>query len=218
MRTGTRGFRCGLAAALLCFAVTPSRAEVIVERQPDGSLRMVNKPGPVPRPAASTLQARSEIEDLIDTHARAQSLDPALVHAVVTVESSYNPAARSDKGAMGLMQLMPGTAESLEVDNPYDPEDNLRGGTTYLRRLLERFGGDVEKALAAYNAGPEAVDRYRGLPPYPETHGYVDRVLRVFRGENLPATAAITRPGRATYLHRDAAGRLVLSTTRPAGS
>ena len=96
---------------------------------------------------------------------------------------------------MGLMQLMPATARSLEVDDPYDPAENLRGGTTYLRRLLDRFGGDLELALAGYNAGPEAVDRYRGLPPYPETHGYVDRVLRLFRGEGVAAGGWRRSPG-----------------------
>jgi len=90
----------------------------------------------------------AEIEQLIETHARAQSLDPELVRAVVTVESSYDPAALSRKGAMGLMQLMPATAAALEVDDPYDPEENLRGGTLYLRRMLDRFGGDLELALA----------------------------------------------------------------------
>ncbi len=83
--------------------------------------------------------------------------------------------------------------------------------------MLDRFDGDLELALAGYNAGPEAVERYRGLPPYPETHDYVDRVMRLFTGEAPPATRPL-RPARPTYLHRDASGRLVLSTTRPSGS
>lgn len=206
-------------AAALCFAVgAAGGAEVKLQRQPDGSLLMVNAPGPVPRQATGSLRARAEIDDLIEAHARRQSLDPALVHAVITVESSYNPAARSSDGAMGLMQLMPTTARSLRVEDPYDPEQNLRGGTTYLRRMLDRYGGDLALALAGYNAGPEAVDRYKGLPPYPETHSYVDRVLRLFRGEGLPPTAIGQRPARPTYLHRDASGRLVMTTTRPTGS
>ena len=208
-----------LLAAALCLAVGAiGSAEVRIERQTDGSLRMINDPQAVPRQAAATVRARGEIDALIDTHARAQSLDPELVRAVVAVESSYDPAARSGKGAMGLMQLMPATARSLDVDDPYDPEENLRGGTVYLRRMLDRFGGDLELALAGYNAGPEAVDRYRGLPPYPETHGYVDRVLRRFRGQGLPPAVAGDRPGRRTYLSRDANGRLVMSTRRPTGS
>ena len=210
--------RAAIAAAV-CLALGASAgAEVRVERRADGSLVMVNDARATPRRVALSLRDRAEIEQLIEAEARAQSLDPALVHAVVTVESSYDPAARSQKGAMGLMQLMPATARSLQVSDPYDPAENLRGGTTYLRRLLDRFGGDLELALAGYNAGPEAVDRYRGLPPYPETHGYVDRVLRLWRGEEAPSTAAARRPARRTYVHRDASGRLVMTTARPEGS
>ncbi len=208
-----------VVAAALCVAVGAiGSAEVRLERRTDGSLLMINDPRATPRRAAGSFRARSEIDDMIEAHARAKSLDPALVHAVVTVESSYDPSARSRKGAMGLMQLMPATASSLGVDNPYDPEQNLRGGTAYLRRMLDRFGGNPELALAAYNAGPEAVDRHGGLPPYPETHDYVDRVMRLFRGEAPRPAAGAVRPGRRTYVHRDAGGRLVLSTTRPSGS
>lgn len=210
--------RTAILAALCCAVGVAAGAQVRIERQPDGRLLMINDSRGVPRRAAFGARDRSEIDELIETHARAQSLDPALVRAVVDVESSYDPAARSRRGAMGLMQLMPATARSLRVDDPYDPDENLRGGTTYLRRLLDRYGGDLKLALAGYNAGPEAVDRHRGLPPYPETHGYVDRVLRLFRGEGLPAVAARERPGRPTYVHRDAAGRLVMTTSRPAGS
>ena len=214
-----RGIPRPLLAAALCVVVgAVGSAEVRIERRADGSLAMVNDSRTGPRQAAASRLARGEIDVLIDTHARAQSLDPDLVRAVVAVESSYDPTARSRKGAMGLMQLMPATARSLDVANPYDPEENLRGGTAYLRRMLDRFGGDLEMALAGYNAGPEAVDRYRGLPPYPETHGYVDRVLRRFRGQGLAPAVTSARPGRRTYLHRDASGRLVLSTTRPTGS
>jgi soluble lytic murein transglycosylase-like protein len=200
------------AAALLGLVVAPAAAEVRLERLPDGTPVMSN-PG-APRRVAAVSRSQPEIKGMIDAQAHRQGLDPKLVHAVVRVESSYDPTALSRKGAMGLMQLMPETARSLEVDDPYDPEQNLRGGTAYLRHLLDRFGGDLELALASYNAGPEAVDRYRGLPPYPETHDYVDRVLRLFRGEGLPAAAVRTR-GRRTFLIRDAAGRLLLTTTPP---
>jgi len=209
--------RAALCGALLWIAGgATAAAEVRLERRPDGTLEMVNRGAS--RQSAVSQRSRPEIDGLIETHARSQELDPELVRAVVIAESSYDPAARSHKGAMGLMQLMPATARSLQVENPYNPDENLRGGTTYLRRLLDRFGGDLELALAGYNAGPEAVDRYRGLPPYPETHDYVDRVMRLFRGEApRPAAGTVTR-GRRTYLHRDAAGRLVLSTVRPSGS
>jgi soluble lytic murein transglycosylase-like protein len=118
-----------------------------------------------------------EFDSLVEEHAVRHALRPELVRAVIQVESGFNPRALSPKGAMGLMQLMPATAQSLGVRNPYDPDDNIRGGTAYLRRLLDRFGGDEALALAAYNAGPEAVDRYgRQVPPYRETRDYVKKI------------------------------------------
>ncbi|GAB6062749.1 lytic transglycosylase domain-containing protein [Deferrisoma palaeochoriense] len=108
-------------------------------------------------------------------------LDPLLVRAVIQVESGENPRAVSPKGAIGLMQLMPDTARELGVLDPYHPRDNVQGGTAYLARLVERYGGRLDLALAAYNAGPGAVDRYGGVPPYPETRRFVDRVLALYR-------------------------------------
>jgi soluble lytic murein transglycosylase len=112
--------------------------------------------------------------------ARAHGVPPALVKAVIASESSFNPRAVSAKGAQGLMQLMPATARSLGVEKPLHVEQNLDGGVRYLRSLMDRYG-DWSRALAAYNAGPRAVDRYGGIPPYAETREYVDRVLTYYR-------------------------------------
>lgn len=114
--------------------------------------------------------------DEITLAARQFDLDPALVRAVIHAESGFNPRARSQKGAMGLMQLMPGTARMLGVPDASDPAHNIRGGAQYLASLLARFKSDVALATAAYNAGPEAVQKYAGVPPYAETQVYVQRV------------------------------------------
>lgn len=120
---------------------------------------------------------------LAEDAAKRNGLDPELVKAVIQMESGWNPLALSKKGAMGLMQLMPQTANELGVKDPYDIEENLNGGTRYLRHLLDRFG-DVELALAAYNAGPRVVERYKGIPPYPETRSYVRSILYQYTGDS----------------------------------
>jgi soluble lytic murein transglycosylase-like protein len=107
-------------------------------------------------------------------------VDPDLVRSIIKVESDFNPLAISVKGAQGLMQLMPGTAQDLKVSNPFDPSENIQGGVKYLRYLMDLFQGDLVLALAAYNAGENAVLRYRSVPPYPETRAYVQKVLALF--------------------------------------
>lgn len=115
------------------------------------------------------------LENFIESESRKKNLDPDLVRAIIKAESNFNPRAESKKGAMGLMQLMPSTADSLGVDNPFDPIQNLKGGTDYLKDLLRVFK-DKDLAIAAYNAGPGAVKKYGGIPPYSETQNYVKKV------------------------------------------
>lgn len=143
---------------------------------------------PAPRPAPvlhRTTHRRPPRNDgydeMIHQVAVRYRVRPALVKAVVAAESNFDPGAISRAGAQGLMQLMPDTARQLGVQDPMRPEENLSGGVRYLREMLERYG-DLSHALAAYNAGPTAVDRYRGIPPYPETQAYVQRVLNYYRG------------------------------------
>ena len=121
--------------------------------------------------------SRSEINELINKYSEQAGLDVDFVKAVINQESGFNPNATSKCGAMGLMQLMPGTAQGLGVTNAYDPEQNIQGGTKYLKGLMDRFDNNKSLALAAYNAGPNAVKKYGGIPPYQETQNYVKSVL-----------------------------------------
>ena len=135
--------------------------------------------------AASKSASKEELDSLISKYASQNSLDPDFVKAVVKQESGFNPSAKSHCGAMGLMQLMPATASSLGVHNPYDPEQNIAGGTKYLKGLMDRFEGNKELALAAYNAGPGAVKKYGGVPPYRETQNYVKNIISSYQNYKI---------------------------------
>jgi soluble lytic murein transglycosylase-like protein len=184
------GFKIVSLMAFSCALAAPAGAQIYVARDANGTLILSDRPlgpgartFPVPRTPAirtttpSDTVSASRYDALIERYARARGLRPDLVRAVIQVESAFDPFARSPKGALGLMQLMPATADELGVDDPFDPEANIRGGTAYLRELIDRFGGNEELALAAYNAGPGAVERHgQAIPPYRETQDYVRKV------------------------------------------
>lgn len=132
-------------------------------------------------PGGPHSMARNQLDAIVRTYAQANSVDPKLVASVIDAESHGDPSAVSRVGAQGLMQLMPGTASMYRVANPFDPYDNVDGGTRYLHDLLRRYKGNVRLAVAAYNAGPGAVDAAHGIPPYAETRAYVDRVVSGLR-------------------------------------
>ncbi len=148
---------------------------------------------PAAGPADATL-APAALAALITQVAQAHGLPPSLLTALVRQESGFDPHARSSAGAMGLTQLMPGTAASLGVADPWDPSENLNAGAAYLAGLLQRYGGNVSLALAAYNAGPGAVSRWGGVPPYPETQAYV-RNVEAMAGLGAPVQTGAGPPG-----------------------
>jgi soluble lytic murein transglycosylase-like protein len=164
------------ASAQIFAALDAKGTTVLSDRRIERSTTVFNvKDAPSYRVTTEATQAADLYEELVREHAQRQSLRPELVRAVIQVESGFNPRATSPRGAMGLMQLMPQTAKTLGVFNAYDPAENIRGGTAYLRQLLDKYGNE-QLALAAYNAGPGAVDKYDGVPPYRETKEYVRKV------------------------------------------
>ncbi len=147
-----------------------------------------------PDPFANLAPDKRKIADLVTSIAPRFGIDPKLALAVVAVESNFNALARSVKDARGLMQLIPETAARFNVKNRYDVKENVRGGLSYLRWLLAYYRGEVALAAAAYNAGERAVDRYKGVPPYPETQDYVRRVMRLFRSPHHPFDPDLVAP------------------------
>jgi soluble lytic murein transglycosylase-like protein len=215
--------RTALLAAALC-ALTPSlaHAELYAWRDASGRLIISDRPkdpgartylvfgssGDTAYGATKPASPRAAAYDaIISEHAAANALNPAFVRAVIQAESAFNPRARSAKGAMGLMQLMPQTAAEYGVVNAYDPEENIRAGVAYLKSLMTRYDNDVSLALAAYNAGPGAVDKYgRTVPPYKETRAYVAQIRK-----NTDATRAVNSPTAVYKLTRVVDGHEVVS-------
>jgi soluble lytic murein transglycosylase-like protein len=194
-----------LALCAIVFSAIPAHAQIVSYMDASGKRVFVNAEPAIPKPSsakvpllrtsadgvtqranhsystpsemsAAELANREKIEDMIREVSARYRVDPALVRAVIETESHWNSSAVSRKGAQGLMQLVPGTAQELGVRNAFDPKQNLDGGVRYLRTLLERYNGDLDRALAAYNAGPHAVDRAGGVPQYRETRDYVQKV------------------------------------------
>lgn len=177
-----------LAVCTVAGSSRPAAAQIYSWHDGNGVLTLSDRPQSsgaraisvpvVPRPLAG--RSNSSFEPIIQQHARDQGVRVDLVRAVIQVESAFNPRAVSPKGAMGLMQLMPATAKELGVVDPFNPSENIRAGVTYLRRLLDRYEDNEQLALAAYNAGPGAVDRYGSkVPPYKETQNYVRKITGV---------------------------------------
>jgi len=159
---------------------------------------------------SSQADLRKLYDPIIQEIAARHRVDAELLHAVIRAESNYDRFAISNRGAMGLMQLMPATVARYGVMNVFDAADNIEGGTRYLKDLIALYEGRTELVLAAYNAGQEAVRRYRGIPPYPETRTYISRIQATY---DKPVTA-FRRP---VYKYYDENGRLVITTERPAG-
>jgi soluble lytic murein transglycosylase-like protein len=157
----------------------------------------VSPPEPAPSSVSVTPNSQKSpsvpINEVVNTASAAFHLDPDLVNSVIHAESGFNAHAVSPKGARGLMQLMPGTANQLGVDDAFDAEANVTGGSRYLRELLERYNFDLVKALAAYNAGPERVEQYQGVPPFRETRAYVARIVHEYNTKKIAQEKAAAK-------------------------
>jgi soluble lytic murein transglycosylase len=151
--------------------------------QPDGKFTLYLREGTKagPRAPASSLPSESWMTGYVDRVSRANDLPPALIHAIIKAESNGQRKAVSPKGAKGVMQLMPFTSKRMRVIDPFDPIENIEGGVRYVKELLVSFEGDLINTIAAYNAGPAAVRKYGGVPPYQETRLYVRRVMDLYR-------------------------------------
>lgn len=175
-----------LAAVFLFFVfwiAAEARADIYVLKDSNGILHFTNVPSqsgyrPVIKDWGNGSRlAPGRLEEIIRSASNRYGVDPDLVRAVVKAESDFNTTARSPKGAQGLMQLMPDTARLRNISNVYDPDENIDGGVRHLKFLLDRYQGDLRLTLAGYNAGVQAVEKYGGVPPYPETREYIRRVL-----------------------------------------
>lgn len=186
----TIGCLVPLFILLTFFVISPAFADIYLYIDTQGVLHFTNTPTsgnykvymrePLRHSNLSFTAIRS-YDDVITEAARRNGLSSSLLKALIHVESYFNPRAISKKGAMGLMQIMPENLQLLNITDPFDPWENIMGGAAYLKAMLQRFSGQLPLALAAYNAGPTVVEKYNGIPPYPETQDYVQKVMRFFR-------------------------------------
>lgn len=218
------------SVVLLILLTSAVSAQVYSYRDKSGRLVLTDVPGsgrtavrkaPVRIPdtkPGSVLPVPSrarQISQLIQQYAARFDLEEALLRAVIKTESDFDHQAVSHKGAMGLMQLMPETGEQYGVTDFFDPKENIAAGAEHLRYLLDRYFGDYEMALAAYNAGETAVEKYNGIPPYPETRNYVTKIMGMVRGRGSTGNT----PKRTTiYRYTDASGRTCLTNIYPSGA
>lgn len=221
-------------AVLLAFAawhggfIKPARAEIYSYRDDNGTIHLANRPSgrivplkkgtvsgrriglPQTRTIETLSRGNSRYDHLIRRASDRYQVGFGLIKAVIHAESAFNPRAVSRKGALGLMQLMPGTAREMGVRDVFSPEQNISGGTRYLKQMLLRYNNDLRLSLAAYNAGPNLVDRLGGVPPFPETHQYIYRVLELIDDYHNPSS-----PGESKKLYRVIKNGIVMLTTSP---
>ena len=220
-----RGAALTLVLALVALTAPAAQersAGVMTFVDRDGNRKIVSVPAAASHKAVpkGSADRRAELWPDVQQTALAHGLDPALIDLVIRMESGYNPRAVSPKGARGVMQLLPSTARAYGVADIFNPKENIRGGVRYLRDLLGRFDSDVRLALAAYNAGPDAVERHRGVPPYPETRNYVRAILSAYGGSGsqklsggFGKSAAPARPAEVVLQ----SGRATISNARRTG-
>jgi soluble lytic murein transglycosylase len=189
MKTGLPGLLVSVFTVFTFFIVPSLSADIYVYRDSNGILHFSNAPNSTKyRPYMSesypnplSVLTDVDYDDVITEAANENDLPFHLLKALIHVESYFDPYAVSKKGALGLMQIMPENLETLDIDHPFDPRENVMGGASYLKNMLKRFDGKLELALAAYNAGPSAVEKYSAIPPYRETQEYVKKVLQLFK-------------------------------------